>query len=182
MCRIAVDQLLLPPRADLALVRDRVVERVGHLVITAPMSMGGAASGMTLTTDDAHIVLYETDTSAWHQRHIVMHEYGHLLMGHEKEAATTEAAVALWAPTLDAGTVMRHMGIAPDYARYQAYARSAELEAEIIATLLMERTSPTLVDEAPLDGEAARIAAQVLPALQHLRSASYTMRELKHAA
>ena len=169
-CRQVVRELGLPARTDLHTVCDVVARRVGRPIHLVPMSLGGVVSGMTASTDDALWVFYEARTSPWHQVHIVLHELGHLLLGHEQEPSVTEDALRLWTPSVDVATAMRRLGLTMDFARHHAYDSLAERETEVLGTLLMERVVPPPADEGlPLEGPAAELAASLSPALGHLR-------------
>ena len=168
-CTAMVRALNLPPDADVDRICTHVAEHLGSPIRALPMSLGGVVSGMTISSDGGYWICYETDTSPRHQLHVLMHELGHLLLGHEKDHAVTEEALTLWAPSIDAATAMRHMEIGPGHARHHRYDKPAEREAETMAQLLMERVAPVVPQtEAPLEGKAAQIAAQIGPALQHL--------------
>ncbi|GAA3185672.1 MULTISPECIES: hypothetical protein [Streptomyces] len=170
-CKRLVKELALPATVDLRGLCDLVGARVGAPVHLVPMSLDGAASGMTAATDDAYWVFYESRTSPWHQAHIVLHELGHLLLGHDRDPALTEDALRLWTPSVDAATALRRMGLTPGLARHHGYDNPAERETEVLGTLLMERLAPPTQDPPPPpDGRAAELAAALGPALQHLRS------------
>ncbi|MBT2412746.1 hypothetical protein J7I94_19645 [Streptomyces sp. ISL-12] len=166
-CEAVVAELLLPPEAGLEEVCDLVADRVGQPVHTLTMPLGGVASGMTILLERELWICADQDTSAWHQVHVQLHELGHLLMGHEKEPAVAEEALTLWTPSLDTGVAMRHMGIGPAFWRHHAYDKPAEMEAEIVASLLEERISPHLAPSPALHGRAQHIAATLGPVLQH---------------
>jgi hypothetical protein len=166
-CEAVVAELSLPPGGGLEEVCDLVAERVGRPVHTLIMPLGGATSGMTILLEHELWICVDQDTSAWHQAHVKLHEIGHLLMGHEEQAAVTEDALRLWTPSLDAGVAMRHMGLGATFRRYHAYDKPAEMEAEIVAGLLEERMSPNVARAAPLQGKALEIAAMLGPALQY---------------
>ncbi|WP_399083183.1 hypothetical protein ACGH2B_02210 [Streptomyces sp. BBFR2] len=171
-CKRLVKELALPATVDLRGLCDLVGARVGAPVHLVPMSLDGAASGMTAVTDDAYWVFYESRTSPWHQAHIVLHELGHLLLGHDRDPSLTEDALRVWTPSVDAATALRRMGLAPGLARHHGYDNPAERETEVLGTLLMERLAPPAQEPAPPPhGRAAELAAALGPALQHLRRA-----------
>ncbi|MDX3584201.1 hypothetical protein [Streptomyces europaeiscabiei] len=166
-CEAVVAALRLPPEAGLEEVCGLVADRLGRPVHTLTMPLGGVASGMTILLEQELWICADQDTSAWHQAHVKLHELGHLLMGHEQEAAVTEEALTLWTPSLNTGVAMRHMGIGPVFQRHHAYDKPAEMEAEIVASLLEERMSPNVASFSALQGRAENIAATLGPALQH---------------
>lgn len=169
-CKQLINELALPASTDLRGMCDIVARRVERPVHMVPMSLGGVVSGMTAATDDAYWVFFESKTSPWHQTHIVLHELSHLLLGHGQDPAVTEDAVRMWAPSVDAATAMRRMGLTMGFARHHGYDNPAERETEVLGTLLMERVVPAPAErEVPLEGRAAELAAALGPALQHIR-------------
>ncbi|KUJ65958.1 hypothetical protein ACZ90_41645 [Streptomyces albus subsp. albus] len=170
-CKRLIAELALPASIDLPGLCEIVARRVGRPIRLVPMGLGGVVSGMTATTDAEYWVFYEQRTSPWHQIHIVLHEVGHLLLGHDQDPAVTEEALRLWAPSMDVATAMRRMGLAPGFARHHCYDQLTERETEVLGTLLMEHVVPTAPDGGlPLRGRAAELAAALGPALRHDRS------------
>ena len=169
-CRQLIRELGLPASTDLPGLCDLVARRLGRAVHLVPMGMGGVVSGMTASTDEGYWIFYELKTSPWHQIHIVLHEIGHLLLGHEQDPAVTEDALRMWTPSVDATTAMRRMGLTADFARHHCYDNLTERETEVLGTLLMEHLVPTSPDHGlPLQGRAAELAAALGPALRHVR-------------
>ncbi|MFE5867280.1 hypothetical protein ACFQ6V_01370 [Streptomyces roseifaciens] len=169
-CKQLIHELALPASTDLQGLCDIVARRVGLPIRLVPMSLDGVVSGMTATTDDAYWVIYEQKTSPWHQVHIVLHEIGHLLLGHDQDPAVTEDALKVWTPSVDVATAMRRMGLTMGLARHHCYDNLTERETEILGTLLMEKVVPPPPgQDARLEGAAAELAASLGPALQHVR-------------
>lgn len=170
-CKQLIKELGLPASTDLPGLCDLVARRVGRPVHLVPMSLGGVVSGMTASTDEDYWIFYELRTSPWHQIHIVLHEIGHLLLGHEQDPAVTEEALRMWTPSVDVTTAMRRLGMTPDFARHHCYDNLTERETEVLGTLLMEHVVPTSPDHGlPLEGRAAELAAALGPALRHVRT------------
>ncbi|MEV5775242.1 ImmA/IrrE family metallo-endopeptidase [Streptomyces antimycoticus] len=170
-CKQLIKELGLPASTDLPGLCDLVARRVGRPVHLVPMSLGGVVSGMTASTDEDYWIFYELRTSPWHQIHIVLHEIGHLLLGHEQDPAVTEDALRMWTPSVDVTTAMRRLGMTPDFARHHCYDNLTERETEVLGTLLMEHVVPTSPDHGlPLQGRAAELAAALGPALRHVRT------------
>lgn len=167
-CKQLIRELRLPAATDLRGICDIVAGHVGRPVHLVPMSLGGVVSGMTASTEEEYWVFYESKTSPWHQTHIVLHELSHLLLGHGQDPAVTEDALRVWTPSVDAATAMRRMGLTADFARHHCYDDATERETEVLGTLLMEHVAPSpAVEETPLEGRAAELAAVLGPALQH---------------
>ncbi|AZQ74484.1 hypothetical protein ABZ545_04635 [Streptomyces abikoensis] len=169
-CKQLIQELALPASTDLQGMCDAVARHVRRPIHLVPMSLDGVVSGMTATTDDAYWVVYEQKTSPWHQVHIVLHEIGHLLLGHDQDPAVTEDALKVWTPSVDVATAMRRMGLTMGLARHHCYDNLTERETEILGTLLMAKVVPPPPgQDVLLEGQAAELAASLGPALQHVR-------------
>ncbi|NUS45703.1 MAG: hypothetical protein HOQ24_18685 [Mycobacteriaceae bacterium] len=96
-----------------------------------PLPADGLTGGL-LVTDDVDVVVYQRDTTALHQTHIICHEFGHLLAGHRTVDVRGPEAVRLLAPNIDPAVIRRILG-RTDYAKHE------EQEAEDIAGVLMRR-------------------------------------------
>ncbi|MBY8884513.1 hypothetical protein K7472_06600 [Streptomyces sp. PTM05] len=169
-CKRLIDELGVPAATGLRELCDVVARRVGRPIHLVPMGLDGVVSGMTATTEDAFWVFYERGTSPWHQTHIVLHEIGHLLLGHDQEPSVTEEALKVWTPSVDVATAIKRMGLAMGFARHNCYDNLAERETEVLGTLLMERVVPSAADRGlPLDGPAAQLADSLGPALRHVQ-------------
>lgn len=86
--------------------------------------------GMWLPTTSADYILYQAETTALHQEHIIAHELGHLLAGH----GSVEDENPVWQelmPDIPPETIRRAL-------RRGAYDTDVEREAEMVATMLLE--------------------------------------------
>jgi hypothetical protein len=95
-CRRIVERLDLPRPFDvrefvglLALERGRPIELIQ---VSARPNL---PCGLTVSTDDADLILYSADTSALHRQHILLHEAAHLVCGHGDGAFAGGAAGAV---------------------------------------------------------------------------------------
>lgn len=84
--------------------------------------------GLWVGTTTSDLVFYESDTTPEHQRHIVLHELGHILLDHGSDDLRDEVWEDL-VPTLPADTVRRAL-------RRSAYDSSAEQDAETFASVI----------------------------------------------
>lgn len=94
-----------------------------------PLPVAGLSGGL-LVTRDIDFIAYQSNTTPMHQDHIVCHEFGHLLAGHETVVMTGQDALRLLAPNIDPAVVQRMLG-------RTCSSEHAEREAEHIADLLM---------------------------------------------
>lgn len=146
-CRQLAAGLDLPHPFQLTRFTDRLAALRGRpllLVPTRDMALGNLC-GMWMATATNDYVFYEQDTSAVHQRHIVLHEIGHILLRHTgiPTAKTTDPA----AP--DGTAPERVMG-------RDSYDDQEEYEAELFASLVLARIE---VPHATSQAEHSRLDA-----------------------
>jgi hypothetical protein len=134
-CESLVAGLALPRPFDATefvatLARDR-----GRPIDLVPMTVGSAAPcGMIASTSRAEYILYPTNTTGLHQRHILFHEVGHLLCEHRGSGALDAATARALLPHLSIDLVRRVLG-------RTVYDEEQEREAELIASLLSRRVA-----------------------------------------
>jgi hypothetical protein len=134
-CRALVDELDLPEPFDMDAFCAAIGRRRGRPLRRIPAELPtGSPSGMWVATADVDYVFFERRTTALHQRHIVLHELGHLLCGHEAPPEMTDAASRVLLPHLDPAMVRRMLG-------RTFYSVVEEQQAELVASLIHERIS-----------------------------------------
>jgi len=101
--------------------------------------------GVWLALPEADYVFYEPRTSALHQQHIILHELGHLLHEHEPSERVDDEVLNQLFPTLDAHVVRRVLG-------RTSYTAVEEQEAEMVASLVLERAQRRSVAPDPSAG------------------------------
>jgi len=162
-CRGLADGVALPEPFDaeaftaaLAAERGRPIEL---MQVSVPSS---GPCGLLMSTERADYILYPTNTTALHRRHILLHEVGHLLCGHTGSDAGTDgialdaAASKALMPNLSPELVRRVLG-------RTSYSAVEEQEAELLASLLAQRVARATVrgsarlDESDLAGGMARV-------------------------
>jgi hypothetical protein len=84
--------------------------------------------GVCVATETADVIFYQQDTTRPHQDHIILHEVGHILVGHL-------AVPAAGPPGDGPGAGAEHVRMRTVYDSEQ------ELEAELIATIILERSA-----------------------------------------
>ncbi len=153
-CKRILRHLDLPEPFEI----DALCERIGAgrgrpIRLCAIRFPGGGPAGLLLGTADTDYIFYDAQTTAAHQRHIIAHELGHLLLGSEHSDA--ESAIAV--DGLPGTTLLRHM-----FARTR-YTQPEEWGAEFFATELLRRVSVWSADPLPLapDEESAALVERL---------------------
>lgn len=131
--------LRIPDPFDAFELAERAGHCLGHRIRLFAVEMPvGAPSGLTFfTKDGGHIIVYEKRTNQVHREHIVSHELGHILLGHEPMLIEEPGVAAVLFPRLSPSLVSRALN------RNGSYGRTDEVEAETMATILLERVSRT---------------------------------------
>ena len=104
-------------------------------------------TGLWVVGPTADHIFFEQDTSRLHQELIILHELSHLLLGHQPLSVTGETLPAILFPHLRRDRVLHVL-------RRAAYSRHEELEAELLATLILERTGGSAPPMHPPGDEA----------------------------
>jgi hypothetical protein len=110
--------------------------------------------GMWLPTTSTDYILFQAETTALHQEHIIAHELGHLIAGHE----SVENEDQVWhelMPDIPPETIRRVL-------RRGTYDTDAEREAETVATMLLESAAAGELVALPAHSARARRAQRAL--------------------
>lgn len=137
--REVADAVSLPEPFDAgAFVAALAAERGRPIELMPVSAPEGAPCGLLMSTEHADYILYPTNTTALHRRHILLHEVGHLLCGHvgadggADGVAIDAAAGRQLMPNLSPELVRRVLG-------RTTYTEVQEREAELVASLLAQR-------------------------------------------
>ena len=131
-CLRLLNDAELPVTTDVEQLRQAVSRRRGRpLHLIAKLTSAGPC-GVWLALPTADYVFFEPDTSPLHREHIV-HELGHLLAEHQPREELIGDVVRRLMPGLDPVVALRVMG-------RTVYSCEEEQEAEMIASLILERT------------------------------------------
>ncbi|MFJ5548076.1 ParH-like protein [Streptomyces sp. NPDC093225] len=135
-CRRIADGVPLPEPFALEPLAAALSERLGRPVEFLALPAGAFGTcGVLVSTDRADYIGYPSDTTALHQRHIVLHEVGHLLGGHRQTGPVADTTtVRALVPHLSDELVHRVLGRG-------AYTDAQEQEAELIASMVMHRAA-----------------------------------------
>jgi hypothetical protein len=124
---------------DLNVLRARVEQQRGRPVRLVAVDVGLLPCGMWVSTHTDDYVFYAAGTSGLHQRHIIVHEFAHMLLGHVGGDLNADSAAAL-SDRISAETVTKILARA-------TYGSAPEREAELLATMILQ---------APLQPEQVR--------------------------
>ena len=132
-CEDLVAALDVPEPFDLGALCHRIGQASGRPIVLLPTAMiFGNLCGLWLALAQADYVFYEQRTTPLHQLHIVFHELGHILRGHSASRTLGEDVARALTAAVEPGEVQRVLG-------RDTYTDDAEYEAELIATLLLQR-------------------------------------------
>jgi hypothetical protein len=92
-----------------------------------------APCGLLVSTDERDYVVYARATTPLHQEHIILHELAHVLCGHAEGVRLGDEHARRLFPRLAPDTVRRVLGRG-------AYSSEEEQEAELLASMILQRT------------------------------------------
>lgn len=158
-CERRLRNVWLPRPFDVKVFVDRLAAERRRSIHLIPMALGSTGPcGLLIATEGADYIVYEQATSRLHQEHIVLHEIGHLLCRHEgagqlddgqlNQGQFDEGHAQRLFRTLDPQVVRRMLFRA-------SYPTVEECEAEMIASLILQRAHRTPADRAPADRMSA---------------------------
>lgn len=98
----------------------------------------GTGSGLWIAKRDSDVIVYGADTTRWHAEHIIVHELGHMLLGHgaeetpgtDSEMAHTVSTVAGLLPSISPESIAHVLGRSD-------YGTARERDAETFADMVM---------------------------------------------
>ncbi|MGK5448655.1 hypothetical protein [Streptomyces radiopugnans] len=169
-CRRLLNELDIRPPLDVPELCRRVERRRGRplRLVPHPIPVPGPF-GMWIGAPAADYIVYQQQTSGAHQRHIILHELGHMLADHHggrPDRHEEELLTALRRGTehLAPGEIPE-LDLDPDAVRRAlrrtAYDSVQEREAETVATIILEWASvlDQVVPRSSADATAERIGA-----------------------
>lgn len=115
---------------DLPLDVDQLCERYGERrgrpikLIAHPLPVG-LPNGVWLAAEDADYFFYQANTSKWHRDQIVIHEFAHLIAGHQMLGDMPAVLAGLSAADTDASLART------------CYSDDREREAEMLASMIL---------------------------------------------
>ncbi|MEQ0558842.1 hypothetical protein ABJI51_07155 [Amycolatopsis sp. NEAU-NG30] len=145
-CRRLLNELGIRPPLDVSDLcrsvgdlRGRPIRLLAHRIpVPGPF-------GAWIATAQADYIVYQRDTSKAHQRHIILHELGHMLAGHQG-TVEDDSLLAQLTPDVAPASVRQTL-------LRTSYDSDHEREAETVATIILEwasvldRVAPKASDE-----------------------------------
>lgn len=89
--------------------------------------------GLWIATEKADYIFFQSETSKAHQDHIILHEVGHILAGHQSDETDQEFWQSML-PDISLKVIMSAL-------RRTSYDEEREREAELVATIILEWAS-----------------------------------------
>ncbi|MFA7765874.1 hypothetical protein ACGFNX_23825 [Streptomyces sp. NPDC048723] len=89
--------------------------------------------GVWIATGTSDYIVYQRETTKPHQDHIILHEVGHIMAGHESDEGD-EDLLGLMMPDIAPQAIRRAL-------RRTSYDQDHEREAELVATIILEWAS-----------------------------------------
>lgn len=131
-CLGMIASLPVPDPFDLERFRLNLEGHRGKPLLFLPAAIATECSGAWIGTEDADFIFYARDTTSVHQRHIVVHEIGHMAFGHCGTKADGDALARVLFPDLSPALVQSSLA-------RSVHSGDEECEAETFASILLGR-------------------------------------------
>ena len=138
-CEAAVRGLAIPAPFDAGTFCAALADLRSRPIKLLPLSLRGLTDrevlyGVVIDKPSCDIIVYERDTSRLHQQQIILHEASHLILEHHLTIPPSDGSPPLPPVILGDGTI-RHL------LWRRSHTNAAEQEAEILASLILERAA-----------------------------------------
>lgn len=152
-CERRLDGLPIPQPFDLDVFATTVQKQRGgrrmHILPLPIPASEVSPYGMWIATRDEDFILHEPHTSPLHRIQIVLHELGHMFLGHRSDEVIDPRILRQVLPDLDPAMVKLFLS------RHDHHKREDEHDAEMFASLVLERAGyepvPGLAEDGLLD-------------------------------
>jgi hypothetical protein len=132
-CEQLVGRLELPDPFELPTFCASISEQRNRPLVLLPTPMSlGTLCGLWMGTAKGDYVFYEQHTSPLHQLVIIFHEVGHILRRHQPQRVLSHDLAEALSPDASLDEMPRVLG-------RDVYSNEDEYEAELIATLILDR-------------------------------------------
>lgn len=135
-CEARLQALNLPVSLDARSLGDALAACRGRPLVLQPVANGAGPHGVWVSGPTVDVIFYEQETSPMHQEHIILHELCHLLCDHRPTPVSDPDYARLLFPDLHPETVQHLLQRA-------GYSTEEEREAELLASLILERSVGT---------------------------------------
>lgn len=127
LCRAELKGLDLDLPLDVAQLCERYGDRRGRPIRLIEHALpAGVPNGIWLAATDADYFFHQAHTSRLHRNQIVVHEFGHLIAGHQILGEASAAGIAALTQDESAAALRR-----------TCYSDDAEWEAKMLASLIL---------------------------------------------
>jgi hypothetical protein len=148
-CRACLQKLDLPEPFSVEKLCSHIEGQRGRPLKLQPLKSEEGPYGLLVSSSRADYVFFVQNTTAVHQRHIVLHELCHLLLGHQSPVADENELLQLLLPDLRPALVHAML-------QRRTYSATDEQEAELLASLILQEAASRCAPVRPLaDVESA---------------------------
>ncbi len=161
-CAERLRGITVPRPFNLAVFAGAVARHRGRPLRICPLpGQAGelSVSGAWAATDHDDRIFIEPAASPWHRDLIALHEISHMLCDHDADLHWADSLAAALLPDVGTGAVRRMLG-------RHGYPPGQEQEAEMMASLILERAGKDPLPSAPSSGDGELIA-RLSDALRH---------------
>jgi len=161
-CEAKLQGLDLPVPFDLHAFCQALEIRRGRQIRLCPVNTRTGPCGLWVATTRIDYLFYEQATTRLHQDHIRLHELGHLVFNHHSGEVLDEELAGMLG--LDVELIRRMLA-------RTTYSTDEELEAEVFATLVLERAvRDPIPSRRPADPEVAEVVDRLQATLEGAHS------------
>jgi hypothetical protein len=154
-CQARLADLDLPRPFDVRALCANLERLRGKPIVLVPLELSATGPcGLWISDDRRDYIVHESATSPMHQEHIILHEIGHLLCDHQGAAKLTGEHAAGLFRTLDPAMVRKVLG-------RSGYTSEEEAEAEMLASLILQRADRTPLATPPADPADAAVVRRL---------------------
>ena len=133
-CRACLRTLVLPEPFSVQHLCAHVERQRGRPLKLHALESPDGPFGLLISSSRADYIFFVHNTTPVHQRHIVLHELCHLLLGHQSPVVDENELLQILLPDLQPALV--HAMLAR-----RSYTATEEQEAELLASLILENAA-----------------------------------------
>jgi hypothetical protein len=133
-CEARLRAVDLPEPFDVDQFTQRLARQRGRPIKLLPHEFRAAPCGAWIPRATEDCIYFARDTGPLHREHIILHELCHLLCGHQPTSVIDPALL---------GALFTHLhpSLVERYLQRQTYVSEDDQEAELLATLILERAA-----------------------------------------